>query len=100
MSTYDADNPEHVKERKSSARLVRQQELDDLRLLMTDARFRRFMWQLLSRCRIYQLSYTGDAAQTHFHEGMRQIGLATLADVHKIAMEDYLRMVSEVRGNE
>jgi hypothetical protein len=98
VSEYNTDNPVHVKERKTKAQLTRQQELEDLRLLMTDQRFRRFMWQLLSRCRIYQLSYTGDAALTNFNEGMRQIGLATLADVHKIAMEDYLRMVSEVKS--
>ena len=96
-AAYSPDDPAQVKDRKSRAQRARARALDDLAILMGDARFRRFLWTLLSRCRIYQTSFHADALQMAFNEGQRQIGLTLLADVHAGGMEDYLRMMDEAR---
>ncbi len=94
---FSPDDPAQVRERKTKAQRERAQALEDLQLLMADARFRRFFWRVLSRCRIFQTSYASDPLQMAFNEGQRQVGLVLMADVHRIGMEDYLRMMDEAR---
>lgn len=69
---------------------------EDLRWVMSDKRGRRFMWNLLARTRVYQLSLVmGAVDQTAFNEGKRSVGLEYLADVSGICPERYEKMVEE-----
>lgn len=96
VETYITDDPVQVKARQKKATRLQQQYIDDMRTLMGDPRFRRWLWRVLSRCRLYEISYTG-TQQTNFYEGMRNVGLGLLADVQKAGMENYLNMIHEAK---
>lgn len=80
------------------AKLRRDQELDDVRALMDLPAGRRFMWRLLERAGIYRTTFTGNSA-TFFNEGMRNLGLIFVADVHEACPEQYTRMLAEARAD-
>jgi hypothetical protein len=71
---------------------------EDLRWIMSDPRGRRFMWDLLARTRLYQLSHVdGSFDKTAFNEGQRNVGLSYLADIERLTPERYEKMVEEQR---
>lgn len=80
------------------AKLRRDQELDDVRALMDTPEGRRFMWRLLDRAGIYRTTFTGNSA-SFFNEGMRNLGLIFVADVHEVCPEQYTRMLAEARAD-
>lgn len=83
--------------RADKARRGQNRATEDLRQLMADERFRRFMWALFTRCGLYRSSFAGaaDAFGMAFKEGERNIGLAYLNDTLQHTTDDYLRMVAE-----
>lgn len=81
MSVPEPDTAARA-EKATKAQLERQAEIDDLLWLMSDKRGRRFVWRLLQRTGIYQLSFVpGDPAVTAFREGNRNQGLQLLSEV-------------------
>lgn len=75
-------------------RRQREQELSDLKWLMGNKQGRRFMWRLLETAGVFRTSFTGNST-TFFNEGMRNMGLKQLNDVHEACPERYVEMVRE-----
>lgn len=95
---FNAADPIKVRARKKelSARQVR---LDNvLAALMERREGREFIWALLERCRIYEVSFSSDAPLMAFREGHRNVGLQLVADVMRVSPEDYLTMAKEQSG--
>lgn len=70
-------------------------EIGDFKWLMTQKRARRYVWRLLEQAGVFRSSFTGDAQQTAFNEGQRNMGLRVLAMVHEHAPESYQLMLTE-----
>jgi hypothetical protein len=88
-------------EKALKAQLERQAEIDDLLWLMSDKRGRRFMWRLLQRTGIYQLSFVpGDSTVTAFREGNRNQGLQLLSEVMQHCPERFSVMQKEAPKHE
>lgn len=85
---------EVVEARRRREERAGQQEVDDLRWLLADARGRRFMWRLLNTCGIFTTSFTGNST-TFFNEGARNVGLRQLANINEHCAERYLEMIQE-----
>jgi hypothetical protein len=77
----------------------RQLERDDIAWLMGSLRGRRIVWRLLETCGVYRSSMTGNS-ETYFREGMRNVGLILLRDVHDAASDEFLTMLKEHRTND
>ncbi|HSV48355.1 MAG TPA: endopeptidase [Ramlibacter sp.] len=95
--------PEHAAraEKAVKAQLERQTEIDDLSWLMSDKRGRRFMWRLLQRTGIYQLSFVpGDSNVTAFREGNRNQGLQLLSEVMQHCPSRFSEMQKEAPKHE
>ena len=73
------------------AERLRKQRLDDVAALLGLPAGRRFLGRLLEDWRLFKLSYTGNA-QTHFFEGIRNVGLKVLDELTD-ANEDALEIV-------
>lgn len=86
-------------QQQADAKLRRQEELNDIRALMTSPAGRRFAWRMLDRCGVYQTSFTGNSG-TFFKEGERNVGLWLLADIHEVALDEFLVMMKEAKRNE
>lgn len=85
-------------EREKRTALQRQNDEDDIRWLMGQKRGRRFMARMLAMTGVYRTSFTGNS-ETFFREGMRNIGLILLADVHSLCPEEFVTMLKE-HGND
>jgi hypothetical protein len=84
--------------KREATKLVIEQQQEDIRWLMSSSQGRRFMHRLLDTCGVYRTSFTGNS-ETYFREGMRNIGLILLADVHSLSPEDFVKMLKE-HGND
>ena len=81
--------------RNTAARL-RQRGLDEtLRLIMSQPNGRQFVWELLSRTKVFQSCFSTRALEMAFHEGERNIGLALLADLMRVCPGQYTTMAQE-----
>lgn len=90
----NAANAEQVKKAGKKVTRTRDTELEDVRFILSSKQGRRFYWNLLASCRVFQLSYTG-SADTNFNEGMRNVGIKYLADMNDAKPEAYVTMLNE-----
>ena len=98
--TFNAADEEQVKTRKRKDERVRERELNDLRVVMATVEGRRFVWRLLEKAGVFRTSFTGNST-TFFNEGMRNMGLMVLGDVHEAAADAYIMMMNESKeGNQ
>lgn len=73
----------------------RHAEIKDFKWLMSRKEGRRFVWRQLDKAGVFRLSFTGNAPQTDFNEGMRNSGLALLADIIEHCPERFNQMLME-----
>ena len=88
---YDAGDEGQVKKKKTKAQIHKEQDKEDLKLLLDSAGGRRFLWRLLEECGVYKISFTGDN-YTIFNEGKRQIGLRLIEDIFNASPNAYTEM--------
>jgi hypothetical protein len=67
---------------------------EDMKWLMGSKRGRRIAWRILERTGIYRSSFTGNS-ETFFREGMRNVGLVLMAQIHEACPESYTLMMKE-----
>lgn len=67
---------------------------EDLRFIMGSASGRRFVWRILETAGLYRSSFTGNS-ETFFREGMRNIGLQLVGQIHSVCPDQYAIMVKE-----
>lgn len=97
--TFNASDEDQVKTRKRKDERERDRELADLRLVMSSVEGRRFVWRLLEKAGVFRTSFTGNST-TFFNEGMRNMGLMVLGDVHEACADAYIVMMNESKeGN-
>lgn len=92
----NAADAKQVKRAGTTEKLRRQRELEDLRFIMDHPQGRRHVWLQLTRCKIFETSFTGNNT-TFFNEGQRNIGLMLLADINEVCPEAYLVMLKEAK---
>lgn len=91
----NAGDPKQVRDGKVKEQSKRDEELADMRFILSSVEGRRFIWRYLSRCRIFEVSYLGNANDTIFNEGSREIGLRILDEVTHADPRAYMKMVNE-----
>ena len=90
-----------TEEQLVKAKLLAQTEAEDTKRLMGNKWGRRIMWRLLEQTGVYRSSFTGNS-ETFFREGMRNVGLVLLAQIHEICPDQFAVMLKEqkdVRNN-
>lgn len=90
-----AANDQRDADRKEAAKQIVEQEIEDLKWLMSDKRGRRIMWQLLAFTGVFRQPFTGDAENTIFRCGMMNVGQKYIGDINDHAPERYNQMVTE-----
>lgn len=97
----NAADPKWLGRRKRASERRESRDRDDLRWVMADARGRRFVQRLLASAGVYRLSYVrGDAMETAFNEGRRNLGNELLARIELAASEKLAIMMQEARKEE
>lgn len=88
-------DPEQVARARESEEQRRGREDGELRQVLTTYVGRSVAWRLLERCGIYELSFSSDPHNTAFREGNRNVGLAFLSDIMRVAPDAYAQMQRE-----
>lgn len=94
----NAANEAKIREGKEKDLRDRERYVADLQGLLSIPGGRRFLWEQLTRCRIYEQSAEMSGSWTYFNEGSRKIGLQLLADIIEADDEKYLLMMRESKG--
>lgn len=95
---FDASDPKAVTERNRKVRRDKNQQADDLAVVLATIEGRRCIWGLLNRCHLFELSHVqGDALQTAFREGERNAGQKLFADLMNHHPETYAQMAREAQ---
>lgn len=76
-------------------KLARDEELGDVKWLMSSRRGRRMAWRQLERAGVFRLSFNTNAMSMAFAEGNRNAGLALLDQIHRACPEAYPVMLAE-----
>ena len=98
MSDFDPTDTEanevREAEKRAEQKAVVDQQVEDLKWLMSDKRGRRFMWNLLAVTGVFANPFTGNS-ETFFKCGMMSVGQTYLGDINVHCPERYNQMVTE-----
>lgn len=101
MSAVEPDRQAARAEQAAKQKRSARDEIDELLWLMSDPRGRHFVWRLLQRFGIYQLSYVqGDPAHSAFNEGRRNEGLKLLSQIMENCPARFTEMQKEAKTYE
>lgn len=75
----------------------RDQEINDLRTLLSTVQGRRFFWRLLGYCRVHQ-SIWEPSARIHYNSGMQDVGHFITGEIVLAGEEFYFKMMTEAKG--
>ena len=75
-------------EQTAKAKLLRQRELGDLKVVLSTKEGRRFFWGLMQRSKIFDEAMTGNA-NTYYIIGMQDLGKTYFRDAHLAALKEY-----------
>lgn len=91
---YDAGDPVQYKKRKTKTQLKREQELEELKLVMSSPQGRAFLWRLLAKTGLYEEVFTGNST-TFYKCGKQAIGLWLLGEITSSDKLAYIKMQQE-----
>lgn len=96
------DDPVKVKRKELIVKMQDRQQLADMAFVMSTFEGRRVMNDLLKRCGVGRLSFAGpgQAEQTAFYEGQRNIGNYYWAMLTKNFKKEWLLMTEEFENKE
>jgi hypothetical protein len=95
MNDYNAAERRHVREAARASRVADRQRQDVVASIMSLVPGRQWMLELLEGCHLFASSFTGNALETAFAEGERNVGLKLLADIMRVCPQQYILMVQE-----
>ncbi len=97
--SYDPHNPEDVKKSQEEINRNLKQQNEDIQWVLSTVQGRRFVWRMLSICRVFRISFTGNS-ETFFNEGARNVGLKLYDAVLSADEQAYLKMRNEAKGEQ
>lgn len=78
---YNAADPKAVKERGRKEKHAEEQARDDLRELLRLPAGRRFLWNHLATCAVWQTSFHPSGQQFAHNEGRRSVGVELMTRI-------------------
>lgn len=91
----NADDPAQVETGRRRETQQRNRELDDVRVMLSLAEGRRFLWRLMGQCKLFDTPISHDARTTDHNIGKGEIGRFLLSEVRESAPEGFLLMQQE-----
>lgn len=90
----NASDEKQIKEAEKTLQITREDELNDLRWILSDPRGRRFIWKLLTFCKVFE-SIWSQSAMIHYLSGQQDVGHYVLAEVGEAHDESIIIMMRE-----
>jgi len=95
QNSCNAADPEQVRGRREKHKTRDLQKKAALLHLLSDEAGRMWMWDLISRCGAFHLSFSTDTLIMAFNEGRRDIGNHLIGEINSISPQLYTRMAVE-----
>ena len=95
MSEYNASDTRAIRKAAKAAKQAEAERRVVIFGLMSNPAGRAFMHDRLTRCHIFESSFSTDALGMAFAEGERNVGLQDLVDVMAFAPDQYIQMMRE-----
>lgn len=95
LSPTDLDAEEQATRKQAELQKAkRDKDKADFKWLMGQQQGRRFIWRLLELAGVFRTTFRADNEMA-FLEGMRNMGVILMADIHEVCPEKYFVMVKE-----
>jgi hypothetical protein len=94
----NAASKKQVESADGKERRQRERELNELRVVMSSAEGRRFLWRLMARCKTFASVYD-TSARIHYNSGQQDIGHFLLAEIDQADPEMFFKMRNENVNN-
>jgi hypothetical protein len=91
----DIDAQKKAEKEKKDQEFFKKRRISDLRKLLKQPEFRRFIWDQLSETGLFRASFTSDARISDWNEGKRDIGLKLLVDLNEADIKVFAQIQSE-----
>ena len=91
----DVGDAKQVKDKKTRAQIIRDDEIRDFHRLLKDSAFRAVLWRFLEMCNIYD---SAPQVQMERFEGRRDIGLRIMEEIFTVNPEAYTLIRSEAES--
>lgn len=96
QATHNAADPKKVKRAAIKERLLDEQKIKDVFVVMSTREGRRFMWRLINElCRVDNTEFISSGSLAYYHNGERNIGRIVKADIYEASVEAYQLMEKE-----
>ena len=89
-----ATTPEQVKKQEDNKKMRRQQELNDLRAVLSTQEGRRFFWRFLEKGKVFSATFTGNST-TFYNDGVREFAQVFFLDLMEIGLDVLATMQKE-----
>ena len=93
----NAADVDQVKNAKIKEKMGREQELADVKEVLSTRGGRRFLWRLLGQCKVHG-SIWENSAKIHYNAGQQDVGHRIMAEIIEANEESYFQMMREAKG--
>lgn len=91
----NGSDEEQVKKAEKKEAFKTNQNLDDMRFILSSVQGRRILKKYLEACGVFKTSFSENVNQTLFLEGQRNVGLMLLNDINAADAMAYVKMMNE-----
>lgn len=95
----NAGDPKQVNAAGLKVKFNREQELNDLRWVLSDPRGRRVIWGLMTFCKVFASVWEA-SARIHYMSGQQDVGHKIMADVVEANDDSLIQMMRESKERE
>jgi len=91
----DVGDVKQVRKRRTKAKIRRDNELEDIRVILNTPQGRRFLWRVISECGIFQTSSHASPHGMAIKSGGKDKGLWLLSEINEADKNGYLKLIQE-----
>jgi hypothetical protein len=95
------DDPELARAQRREAKAAKARQAQDdsvVQVLMGSVAGRAWAHDVLEDCGVFRTTFTGEALQSAFNEGKRNVGLRLLSSIMQACPQAYVQMMGEQNG--
>lgn len=90
----NASDYEQIKNAKKKEKITRENELDDIRVVLSSPEGKRFLWRILAKCKTFE-SIFEQSAKIHYNAGQQDVGHFLMSEIIEADEEILFRMMNE-----
>lgn len=95
-SVKNAADEDQVKKAGKDSKTAREIEVADLKSLLTDVRFRKFMWRVLGYTQMFKSPLDNNGSMQYYKIGQGDVGRFLVSEISDADSSAFVKMMGEV----